>query len=365
LYASAGWLRRRREPASLARVPVLVIVAVAALVCSLSPERTIGPLTFVRPSALLYHVVPMFRAYARFGVVVQLMAALLAGIGVDSLWSGVRHRVTATTVSDTLGILAVALVVLAAVEYAALPSALWRDVLPTTAHRWVMQQPGPIRVLDCTPLDPESESVQWLTGDRVTLLGGSIGDCSDANLPRTLATHGYTHLLVRRDAAAAQSFADRPAPEGLRVAARFDDGQVFAVTRQPAAIYTVTMTGFFPRERDAEWTWRWMGADAAWTIANAGARPIVATLALEMSAFHHARGMDVRLDGGHVQTLVVDPSRQVYQIGPLSVIPGEHELAFHLAEVPAAADEAIGNRDPRSLSFAFGTWSWTERGEER
>jgi hypothetical protein len=27
----------------------------------------------------------MFRAYARFGVVVQLMAALLAGVGVDRL----------------------------------------------------------------------------------------------------------------------------------------------------------------------------------------------------------------------------------------------------------------------------------------
>ena len=37
------------------------------------------------PSALLYDVVPMFRSYARFGVVVQLMAALLAGIGVDCL----------------------------------------------------------------------------------------------------------------------------------------------------------------------------------------------------------------------------------------------------------------------------------------
>ena len=82
-----------RPPASLARVPVLVVVAVAALVCSLSPERTIGAFTFVRPSALLYDVVPMFRSYARFGVVVQLMAALLAGIGVDHLRrAGTRAR---------------------------------------------------------------------------------------------------------------------------------------------------------------------------------------------------------------------------------------------------------------------------------
>ena len=124
---------------------------------------------------------------------------------------------------------------LAAGEYAVSPSALWRDVLPTTAHRWVVQQTGRVRALDCTPLNQESESVQWLTGYRVTLLGGSIGDCTDANLSQKLAANGYTHLLVRRDTADGQSFADRPAPDGLRVAARFDDGEVFAVTAHTPA----------------------------------------------------------------------------------------------------------------------------------
>src|SRR4029450_7117822 len=87
LIAIFQWISRSepRVLASLTRVPVLVAVALTALVCSLSPERSIGPLTFVRPSALLYIAVPMFRSYARFGMIVQLMAALLAGIGVDCL----------------------------------------------------------------------------------------------------------------------------------------------------------------------------------------------------------------------------------------------------------------------------------------
>jgi hypothetical protein len=148
------------------------------------------------------------------------MAALLAGIGVDQLRQAGTKRAQ---------IVCVALVALAAGEYAVSPSALWRDVLPTAAHRWVMQQVGPMRVLDCTPLGQESESVQWLTGYRVTLLGGSISDCTDANLSRKLAANGYTHLLVRRDTAAGQWLADHPAPDGLRVAARFDAAQVFIV----------------------------------------------------------------------------------------------------------------------------------------
>jgi hypothetical protein len=361
LIASFQWVARNRQllplapQASVARVPVLVIVAAAALVCSLSPERTVGGFTFVRPSALLYDVVPMFRSYARFGVVVQLMAALLAGIGVDYLRRAGTSRAQ---------IACLALIALAAAEYAVSPPALWRDVLPTAAHRWVTRQPGRVRALDCTPLDQESESVQWLTGFRVALLGGSIRDCTDANLSRKLAANGYTHLLVRRDAADGQSFADHPARDGLRIAARFDDGQVFVVTAQTPAIYTATMTGFFPREHDAEWSWRWMGGDAAWTIVNTSARPIVAVISIEMSAFHRARHMELRLDGHSVQTLVVEPSRRVFQIGPLTVPAGDHELVFHPADAPTVAADVIDNGDRRRLSFALGPWTWSVR-EER
>jgi hypothetical protein len=282
------------------------------------------------------------------------MAALLAGIGVDWL----RH---AGTKRAQIG--CVALTALAAAEYAVSPSALWRDLLPTKAHRWVRQQDHHMRVLDCTPLNQETESVQWLTGYRVTLLGGSIGDCADADLPQKLAANGYTHLLVRRDTPDGHSIADRPAPDGLRVAARFDDGQVFVVTAQTPAIYTATITGFTPREHDGEWAWRWMGADAAWTIVNTGSRPIVANLGLEMSSFHHARRLELLLDGRPVQALAVEQSRRIYQLGPLTVMPGGHELVFHPAEVPTVASDVIESGDRRPLSFALGASSWTVRSE--
>jgi hypothetical protein len=239
LVACVFWLRNRRfvsgppSPPALPFVPVLVIVAVAALICSLSPERTIGAFTFVRPSALLYNVAPMFRSYARFGVVVQLMAALLAAIGVDAL-----RRAGNTSVRGVC----VALLALCAAEYAVRPSALWRDVLPTTAHRWIMRLPGRVQALDCTPLNQESESVQWLTGYRVTLLpgpgqSGSIPSCSDAHLSRALAANGYTHVLVRNQVhdGDGPSLADRPAPEGLRITARLADGVVFAVMEPTTA----------------------------------------------------------------------------------------------------------------------------------
>jgi hypothetical protein len=339
-----------RHQASLARVPVLVIVAIAALVCSLSPERTIGGFTFVRPSALLYSVLPMFRSYARFGVVVQLMAALLAGIGVDCL------RRTGTRRAQ---IVCLALVALAAGEYAVAPSALWRDVLPTTAHRWIMRQPGRVRALDCIPLDPESGSVQWLTGDRVTVLGGLMSDCLEPNLPQKLAGTGYTHLLVRRGTVDG----DHSALDGLQVAASFDDGQVFAVTAPTPAIYTAAMTGFYPREHNKEWSWRWMGAGAAWTIVNTSARTIVAVAGIEISAFHRPRRLELLLDGQPVQALLVEQPRRIYQFGSLTVTPGHHVLLFRPAEAPTVASDVIANGDSRPLSFALGTWSWIVQDE--
>lgn len=350
VFRSAG----DREPRARARVSVLIIVAVAAFVCSLAPKWTIGGFTFFGPSGLLYIVVPMFRAYARFGVVVQLMAALLAGIGVEYL------RRAGTWRAHIVGL---ALVAFAVGEYAVAPSDLWRDVLPTKAHRWVVQQPGRVQALDCMPASQESGSVEWLTGHRVMLSPSSSGDCMEPNFSQKLAATGYTHLLVRRDTAEGHWLAQRAAPDGLRVVATFDDGDVFAVTAQTPPIYTAAMTGFFPREHDSERSWQWMGSEAAWTVVNTAARPLVATLELEMSAFHRARRIELRLDGRIVQTLVVAPPRGIYEVGPLTVPPGDHALGFHPVEMPTVAGHVINNGDWRPLSCALGTWRWTVEGD--
>ena len=339
------WLIRNRESACGVRVPILVAVALTALACSLS----------LLPLALLYGVVPMFRAYARFGVVVQLMAALLAGIGADFLRRAGTTRARTTCAS---------LLALVAVEYAVAPQALSRDVLPTAAHRWVMQQQGRERTFDCTPRDDGSASVQWLTGGRVLQPASSTTDCTEPNLSHKLAASGYAQLLVRRGTAAGQWFVKRPAPASLRVVANFEDGVVFAVTEVSPEIYTAATTGFFPREHDAEWSWQWMGAEAAWTIVNTSGRPVIAAISLEVSAFHRARRMELALDGLPAQAVVVGPLRRVYQIGPLTVPSGSHQLAFHPAESPTVAHDVIKNGDQRPLSFAVGDWSWNVRNEQ-
>ncbi len=351
------WVRRRRQPTSLAAVlaavPVLATVALVAFLCSLPPALTVGPVTVGTPSALLSRVAPVFRAYARFGVVVQLMAALLAGIGAERLW---RTGTWRTRVA------CVALLALAAGEYAVWPPAMWRDVLPTTAHRWVTRQADRMNVLDCAALTAESESVQWLSGNRISLRPPWLGDCEEPNFPDKLSAFGYTHLLVQRDTAEGRWFTHQPTPEGLQVQASFDDGDVFAVTSRPPGIYTLRMTAFSPREHDETWTWRWMGAEASWTVVNRSERPLVADLEVGMTAFHRARGLTLLLDGSEVQTLTVKQQRGSYRVGQLALTPGEHVLVFRPTEPPTVADEVMGNGDHRPLSLAVGAWRWTVEG---
>jgi hypothetical protein len=347
------WHVRNRQSAVGVRVPVLVVVAITAVLCSLSPERAIGSQIVAAPSALMYSVLPMFRAYARFGVVVQLMAALLAGIGIDFLR---RARTTGATCA------CVALVALAAIEYAVAPATLWRDVLPTTAHRWVARQPVHVRAFDCAPLTKKTQSIQWLTGYRVLLSAPSSPiDCTEPNFSHKLAAGGYTHLLVRRDTSEGRWYATHAAA-GFRTAADFDDGRVLAVTVGPPLIYTVAMPGFFRREHSARGTWRWMPQEAAWSVTNTSLQPIVATLQVELWPFQLARTLNILLDGHPVHTVNVTRGRHQYAIGPLAVSPGDHLLAFHATEPASARGEVDGDR--RSVSVAVGTWSWSVR-EER
>ena len=326
---------------------MLAAIGAAAFVCSLAPERTLLGATVPAPSALLYVIVPMFRSYARFGVIVQLMAALLAAIGAARLLA--RRTGPARA-------LAAALVILAIVEYAVRPSALSRDVLPTEAHRWVMRQTAGSRVFDCQPFNLESAAVPWLTDGRIILADEASSDCAEPQLAARLWASGFTHVIVR-DTWERPWLQSHAVANGLVPAARFADADVFAINPS-ALVYTMAITGFWPREHRGGTSWRWMGADASWTIVAPAPRPRV-TLELDLHAFHVTRPLVVGLDGVDAQTIDVDQDDRTYRIGPLALSAGPHQLTFHSAAATTPADAFIGNGDRRPLAFSVGAWKWS------
>jgi hypothetical protein len=332
IVGATGWWRHDRSR-SAAYVPMLAIIAVVSFAFSLAPERVPG--MTIRPAAWAYELAPMFRSYARFGLAVQLAAVLLAGIGVDRLR---RIRTRRAGVACTM------LVVLAIGEYTVRPSAMSHDVLPTLAHRWVLDRYPQARVLDCAPQTLESESVEWLTSGRVTLAGTAIENCAGPLLPQRLAAHGFTHLIERSPFGVV-----RVSDGGLVTEAAFGDGRVYAVTARAPALFTSVTTGFRQREGDdLNSVWRWMSNEATMIVVNTAGAPLQATLRLELSAFRHAGGLELWIDGDWFSTLQVEHAPRVHEVGPIRVLPGARTVMFRAVDAPVAA----------AVSFGLGAAEW-------
>jgi len=342
------WLHGDRSSLASRSAPVLASVAVAALLCSLSPERRIGSLTFVRPSALLYEVAPMFRAYARFGVVVGLMTALLAGAGANRLW---RWPTSAGPRTAAL------LLGLAVLEYAPFPPWRWRDVLPTRAHRWLAGQSGSLRALDCVPPSRVSDSLALSQlGHEVSLLGApTFDDCGEPRLGDKLSAMGYTHVVVRRDSTVGRWLAANPVPGGLARAPEFEDGWLLEVKAQPPRVYVSALLGFYPREYEGEATWRWMGQTGALRLA-ATREPVGTLLEVELKAFPRDRHVEWLLDGRRLGEVEVTAEWRRYELplGPLA--PGETTLTLACRGPAIVANDVLHNHDPRALGLAVGSW---------
>jgi hypothetical protein len=125
------------------------------------------------------------------------------------------------------------------------------------------------------------------------------------------------------------------------------------------------MKAFYPREYDDAWTWRWMGSEASWTIANSSASAIAAVGDLEIAAFNGPRRLKVLLDGREIQSIEVQDKRGIERIGPLTLSPGNHEIVFRPVTPAMVADDILKNGDSRPLSFGFGAWRWVVDGASR
>ncbi len=343
------WWRGHRQHRAVRLVPLLGGLALAALLCSLSPERRIGSVTVVRPAAYLYELAPMFRAYARFGLVVQLIAALLAGAGVAWL-AGRPGRSSRAAVLALLAVLVV--------EYAPFPPWRWRDVLPTQGHRWLASQPPPVRVLDCVRPTPPERSVLWLLGHDVSLLERPFADCEEPNLGQKLTALGYTHALLRSARSSRGAEAAVYEAHGLRVVREFGDSRVLAVVAVKPPVFTAEFIAFEARRTEGQWSWRRMTQDGAWRVVNTSPRAVRAMLEAELSPGTEPQRLETSLDGRPGPGLLIPAGYHHCRIGPLSLPPGDSVLVFRARSASLADAPALPGPGPHRSSLAIGTWRW-------
>ncbi|MBU4346284.1 MAG: YfhO family protein, partial [Candidatus Omnitrophica bacterium] len=71
-----------------------ILLAIVAWLFSQAPWWNLGPIKIYMPSFFMYKILPMFRAYCRFGIVVMFAIALLAGFGLKFILEKFKSRRT-------------------------------------------------------------------------------------------------------------------------------------------------------------------------------------------------------------------------------------------------------------------------------
>ena len=347
-FSTWAWARHRHDP-SLRAVPALLALAVIAGVLALSPSREIAGVRTVRPSALLYGLAPMFRSYARFSVVVQLMGAILAGIGAQALWKRPGHFGKSV---------AVALMAVGMVEYAPVPWR-WRDVLPTTGHRWLTEHVLTPRVFDCSPGNRTDGPTAFLAGYPIVYAHPTESECGESSVAARLRADGITHVILR-PGSPAWSFLRARTPQGLEPVYRNADSAIFAVKASSPAPFITTGSGWYSREYNERESWRWSGGVATLNIVNPVGSPCTAAIAVELGAFAVSRRLRLFVNGAPVDERIVDVGIATHRLPPIVIPPGRIELSL-MSPDPPSSPIALdpGSFDARALSIAVREWSVT------
>jgi hypothetical protein len=339
---------RDRAPAQRRYVPALAVLAAAAFFFSLPPEWHLLGFSFRGPSGWLYELAPMFRAHARFGVVVLLAVSLLAAIGLAALLG--RRQPAARAAAG-------ALLALALFELTPFPPFRGRDVLPTPAHRWLRAQGGGAKVLDCVSSAlPSERGVPALFGGGLVQLPAN-GDCSESELAGKLAAQRIELAIVRRDSLDGEVFAHRKLPPGLRLVREFETAWIVAVEAPPAPVHLEVGDGFWRRQRHDDRSYRWMGESGAIRVVNASGAPQRVALEVSLHAMPFPRTVRYELESGssgEVGTVGLEPSP--FLIGPFEIAPRGATLRLTSVEPASVADSVLHNGDLRELTVAL--WEW-------
>jgi hypothetical protein len=321
-------------------------VGLAAALISVGPATGSCEPFSVAPACLLFRVVPVFRAYARFAVIVNLAVAIAAGAGAAMLASGSRGAKAAAGLLLAIG----------AFEFWPLPVRA-HDVLPTAAHRWLASQPTTGPAFDCYPANQADRFVPWLMQRDLSFLGDKIKTCSDPEIGRKLAALGYTRVIVR--GGDASSKLPQPLPSGLALAHDFPDSHVYAVDTTLPPVVTIALNGFFEYEHQNDYWWRWMSPNGRWTIRNTTATPQTVALTVDLVPIGTPRTLTMKLDGDAPTSQPLGMTRRQYALGPWTLAPGDHTLVFSADGDPTRPSDLVeDSKDSRPLTVAFSNERW-------
>ncbi len=213
------WKKNRRESSShqITKSPeqekehfyigFFIFLAVAAWLFSQPPWWKIGPLKIYMPSFFMYKILPMFRAYCRFGIVVMLAVAVLAGFGLKFILEKFKNGKTKIAIAAFFCGLVL-------FEFWNWPPFKVIDVSKVPAvYYWLKEKKEDLAIAEY-PLDASSPNEMYKfyqikhekkiingtsPGTYANKVAQSMTKLSDLNTARILKWMGVKYVLVHRD----------------------------------------------------------------------------------------------------------------------------------------------------------------------
>lgn len=356
LLRRSPWLRSRPERRDAATFFALLVPL--AFLCSLPSHVGVLGISVPMPSAAISHVTTFWRVYARFGVLVGLGLAVLAGLALSRLQQARGGRVLAL----------VALAVVAGIEL--LPGSITTiDARAQPAYvRWLARHPGGIVATYPAPTDRASalflaEREYWYQRFHAHPLYGYFGSgtggtredairilsryADGADTPGVLAAEHVRYVVLHDDVYRSEGRKPPASVAGATPVARFGPVRILQLGAVPPVDITklldqqateiATVQGLAPPSvvygdgydvPDQQSGRRQVAGRSELHLLSSD--PRVTRLEVQFNASSSAPlAVDVSLDdGASFQTLVLSPTENRFTVGPFGIHPGETTLVL-------------------------------------
>ncbi len=345
------------------------VAVIAAFLLSLPPQYKVGGTKIPTPSILVAYLVPMFRYFTRWAIVVTFGLCLLSGIGFYTLTASLGWRRRLKWAACAV------LLLLFVVDVIIIPPFRAQDIRrPPEVIDKLAEYPKkePVAIY---PLAQAGEYAQlyyrylqqfhghpMLNGTKPAtesdLYRLVLKDIYSPYTPRMLKALGIEKVVVLNDFFSNKDYGNYPygkpfeperMPPGYRLAARTSDGYIYDVVAEPAVVFPLYYHNFTPPSilQDGH-AWVAMTSPKGETLLVNDGSASSYSFTITVADPSAPGRLTFSLDGREVSSVELDTGAQRVTLPGLYLAPGRHTLSLQWSGKPVSID-GTPFRSPKNL----------------
>lgn len=371
-----GWWRRRKfieDDEVNARlgwgVPFLMLAFFTAIIISAHPSMKVFGSNILMPSYYLHEIAPMFRAFARFGIIAMLALSVLAGLGVKRILDMIRNK-------STQVIIVAVLTVMMLVEFINVPpskASYVGDRATPAVYQWLAGQEGDFTIAEypAPALDwhifYKSQFYQRVHKKKLADVRNIpsieykdyLYNPSNPGVVRVLEYLGVRYVIMHTDQYRNKEFT---IPEiqpgtGLKIIKSFPNTLVYEVAAKPSKVFWVNKSGQFSPEFWSKWDdysdWKWALSEIELIAVNCAGRDSYGDLKFDVASLGYDRRLVVYVNGRLLKEVVITPNSQTIVIEDALLKTGENSVRLTTDSKCDQINSYLHNGDVREAAFRF------------